>query len=155
MKASRRRVFCASLADVFDNEAPPAWRAELLALISGTPNLDWLLLTKRIGNVAKRAFDIVATLKAQAEHVFDRIIRTDQKHVDIDGFGRLVVDAEDELISSRQNGNGRTFDLSRRTGVRSLLFKPEAHFAAVEFGKFRQLRQAGRPEHGDEILPQL
>lgn len=53
MKASRRRVFCASLADVFDNEAPPAWRAELLALISGTPNLDWLLLTKRIGNVAK------------------------------------------------------------------------------------------------------
>ena len=49
----RRRVFCASLADVFDNEAPPAWRAELFALIGLTPHLDWLLLTKRIGNVPK------------------------------------------------------------------------------------------------------
>lgn len=49
----RFRVFCASLADVFDNEAPAEWRAALFALIAGTPNLDWLLLTKRIGNVAK------------------------------------------------------------------------------------------------------
>lgn len=48
----RRRVFCASLADVFDNEVPPAWRAELFELIYATPNLDWLLLTKRIGNAA-------------------------------------------------------------------------------------------------------
>jgi protein gp37 len=46
----RMRVFCASLADVFDNQVAPAWRAELFALIAGTPNLDWLLLTKRIGN---------------------------------------------------------------------------------------------------------
>ncbi|UEW68421.1 hypothetical protein [Xanthomonas phage MET23-P3] len=51
----RRRVFCASLADVFDNEVDPAWRADLFALIEATPNLDWLLLTKRIGNVAKMA----------------------------------------------------------------------------------------------------
>ena len=48
----RRRVFCASLADVFDNEVSPHWRAELVNLISNTPNLDWLLLTKRIGNAA-------------------------------------------------------------------------------------------------------
>ena len=47
----RRRVFCASLADVFDNEVPEQWRADLFALILKTPNLDWLLLTKRIGNV--------------------------------------------------------------------------------------------------------
>jgi protein gp37 len=40
-----------TLADVFDNEAPAAWRAELFALIGLTPHLDWLLLTKRIGNV--------------------------------------------------------------------------------------------------------
>jgi protein gp37 len=50
---ARRRVFCASLADVFDNEVDPAWRAELFHLIEETPNLDWLLLTKRIGNAAK------------------------------------------------------------------------------------------------------
>jgi protein gp37 len=46
----RERVFCASLADVFDNQVPEAWRAQLFALINDTPNLDWLLLTKRIGN---------------------------------------------------------------------------------------------------------
>lgn len=46
----RQRVFCASLADVFDNAADPAWRADLFHLIEQTPNLDWLLLTKRIGN---------------------------------------------------------------------------------------------------------
>jgi len=51
----RRRVFCASLADVFDNEVAPEWRADLFTLIESTPNLDWLLLTKRIGNVAKMA----------------------------------------------------------------------------------------------------
>lgn len=46
----RRRVFCASLADVFDNEVPDSWRVDLFSLIRATPNLDWLLLTKRIGN---------------------------------------------------------------------------------------------------------
>jgi protein gp37 len=47
----RQRVFCASLADVFDNEVPDEWRADLFNLIDSTPSLDWLLLTKRIGNV--------------------------------------------------------------------------------------------------------
>lgn len=47
------RVFCASLADVFDNEVDPNWRDDLWRLIRGTPNLRWLLLTKRIGNAAK------------------------------------------------------------------------------------------------------
>ncbi|MCA8328909.1 phage Gp37/Gp68 family protein [Burkholderia cepacia] len=46
----RQRVFCASLADVFDNAVPDAWRADLFDLIWNTPHLDWLLLTKRIGN---------------------------------------------------------------------------------------------------------
>jgi protein gp37 len=46
-------VFCASLADVFDNEVPPEWRRDLFWMIRETPNLVWLLLTKRIGNVRK------------------------------------------------------------------------------------------------------
>lgn len=45
------RVFCASLADVFDNEVDPQWRVDLWALIAATPHLTWMLLTKRIGNV--------------------------------------------------------------------------------------------------------
>lgn len=57
MHGRRRRVFCASLADVFDNEVPPPWRADLFQLIADTPNLDWLLLTKRIGNAAKMLDD--------------------------------------------------------------------------------------------------
>ena len=54
---TRPRVFCASLADVFDNEVPQQWRYELLDLISDTPHLDWLLLTKRIGNAEKMLDD--------------------------------------------------------------------------------------------------
>lgn len=49
----RLRVFCASLADVFDNAVPVEWRNDLWTLISETPNLDWLLLTKRPQNIAK------------------------------------------------------------------------------------------------------
>lgn len=48
----RRRVFCASLADVFDIRVDSTWRDELWKLIRETPNLDWLILTKRIGNVS-------------------------------------------------------------------------------------------------------
>lgn len=47
----RRRVFCSSLADVFDKEVPAEWRLDLLSIILSTPNLDWLVLTKRVGNV--------------------------------------------------------------------------------------------------------
>lgn len=47
----RVRVFCASLADVFDAEIPPEWRADLWRLIRETPKLDWQLLTKRPENI--------------------------------------------------------------------------------------------------------
>jgi protein gp37 len=48
-----RFVFCASLADVFDNAVPPEWRRDLFDLIRATPHLTWLLLTKRSGNIVK------------------------------------------------------------------------------------------------------
>lgn len=51
LSPARQRVFCASLADVFDNAVDSQWRDDLFDLIKATPNLDWLLLTKRIGNV--------------------------------------------------------------------------------------------------------
>lgn len=54
---ARPRVFCASLADVFDNEVPQQWRQHLMSLIARTPNLDWLLLTKRIGNATRMLSD--------------------------------------------------------------------------------------------------
>lgn len=53
LRPHRPRVFCASLADVFDNQVPPEWRADLWNLIEATPHLDWLLLTKRPENILK------------------------------------------------------------------------------------------------------
>ncbi|WP_395739315.1 phage Gp37/Gp68 family protein [Prosthecobacter sp.] len=50
----RPRVFCASLADWLDEEVPVKWLARLLGLIYETPNLDWLLLTKRPQNWEER-----------------------------------------------------------------------------------------------------
>lgn len=50
-RRARQRVFCASMADVFDRNAPEGARERLWKLIDDTPRLDWLLLTKRVGNV--------------------------------------------------------------------------------------------------------
>jgi protein gp37 len=66
----KRRVFCASLADVFDNEVDPQWRADLFDLIAETPNLEWLLLTKRIGNVARMCGGSGPMLEVLSERVW-------------------------------------------------------------------------------------
>lgn len=52
----RHRVFCASLADVFEPrpELAPV-RARLFSMIESTPDLDWLLLTKRPERMAQLA----------------------------------------------------------------------------------------------------
>lgn len=55
----RPRVFCASMGDVFEdrNELIEA-RTRLFGLIRGTPELDWLLLTKRPENAASMREDV-------------------------------------------------------------------------------------------------
>ena len=46
------RAFAASLADVFEDRSDLiSWRVDLFDLIRDTPNLNWLLLTKRPENV--------------------------------------------------------------------------------------------------------
>ena len=42
-----------SLCDPFDTAVPPAWRWRFVELMEATPNIVWLLLTKRIGNAIK------------------------------------------------------------------------------------------------------
>lgn len=83
----RRKVFCASLADVFEElpEAHPqreemaAARARLFNLIQRTPHLDWLILTKRpqniramlaaiTGSVEGRSTDLLAQMEAHPEY---------------------------------------------------------------------------------------
>lgn len=49
----RARVFTNSLADFFDNQVPEQWRADAWKTIEATPNLDWLILTKRPQNIHK------------------------------------------------------------------------------------------------------
>lgn len=52
-KRKPRKVFCASLADVFeDAPGPNEWRVDVWDLIRETPWLDWQLLTKRPENIA-------------------------------------------------------------------------------------------------------
>lgn len=48
-----RKVFALSLGDVFDNEVDPAWRREFWDMVRITPELDYQLVTKRIGNADK------------------------------------------------------------------------------------------------------
>ena len=49
----RRRVFCMSLGDFWDNQVPDEWRTEALNTIRQCRNLDWLILTKRPQNIVK------------------------------------------------------------------------------------------------------
>ncbi len=54
--SERPRVFCASMADVFEGRNEHAQlRERLWRLIDKTPNLDWLLLTKRPNKVNQLA----------------------------------------------------------------------------------------------------
>lgn len=80
---ARRRVFCASLADVFDNEVDPRWRHGLFDLIAATPNLDWLLLTKRIGNA-------ISMLTEQERRAAARYRESPYLSAWLDGFPRNV-----------------------------------------------------------------
>jgi protein gp37 len=51
-EGQRKRVFCASMGDVFEGRPDlDRWRARLWSLIEDTPWLDWLLLTKRPENI--------------------------------------------------------------------------------------------------------
>ncbi len=51
-KGERHKVFCASLADVFEDRPElVSWREELFQLIGRCDSLDWLLLTKRPENI--------------------------------------------------------------------------------------------------------
>lgn len=59
----RRRVFCGSLCDVFEDTPQVAnWRGELFGLIEKTQNLDWLLLTKRPERIFSLGTDAVGEI---------------------------------------------------------------------------------------------
>lgn len=65
---TRPRVFCASLADWLDLEVPIAWLVDMLDLIRTTPHLDWLLVSKRIGNWKKRLLQAIEYVAFKIVH---------------------------------------------------------------------------------------
>lgn len=74
----RRRVFCASMADVFEDH-PDVWneRNRLWDLIAETRNLDWLLLTKRPENFARFLRTLVG-----ADNIWLGVTAEDQQRAD-------------------------------------------------------------------------
>ncbi|WP_411033799.1 DUF5131 family protein [Shinella sp. BYT-45] len=62
---TRPFVFCASLADIFDNQVPQDWRGEAFSVMRKTPNLVYLLLTKRPQLIVKLS-DAAGGLPANA-----------------------------------------------------------------------------------------
>ncbi|WP_175785286.1 phage Gp37/Gp68 family protein [Burkholderia ambifaria] len=98
LAAARRRVFCASLSDVFDNAVPPTWRAERFELIERTPNLDWILLTKRIGNVKRMLLDTLGT-EALPDNVWLGVTIANQAEADRDIEKLLMTHARVRFLS--------------------------------------------------------
>lgn len=94
----RYRVFCASLADVFDNEVPAEWRADLFDMIARTPNLDWLLVTKRVGNV-ERMVEAATCLSTLPANVWLGITVVNQTEADRDIPKLLAMPAAVRFLS--------------------------------------------------------
>ena len=96
----RQRVFCASLADVFDNAVSEDWRADLFDLIVATPNLDWMLLTKRIGNVLGMVpYDWTCPRRGWPSHVWLGATIVNQAEADRDIPKLLSVPAAKRFLS--------------------------------------------------------
>lgn len=73
VRNERPRVFCASLADWLDHEVPIEWLADLLALIHATPNLDWLLLSKRPQNWEGRMAGVYTSRRRSSSPVIEMV----------------------------------------------------------------------------------
>jgi protein gp37 len=87
----RQRVFCSSLADVFENHPDlVAPRERLFYLINDTPHLDWLLLTKRPENItpfliefSKGTYGVHWNLKDHLPNVWLGTTVENQKYADL------------------------------------------------------------------------
>lgn len=171
MAGTRPFVFCASLADVFDNEVDEMWRHRLWRLIEETPHLVWLLLTKRIGNVLRmtsadggssnhldmRNVAIGATMASQEEYDRDRMklfdVRCRREPLFTFGsfepmLGPVILDkfAPDWIIVGGESGaNARPMELD---WVRALRRQ------SVETGRIFNFKQVGgrSADHGGHEL---
>lgn len=149
----RLRVFCASLADVFDNEAPQAWRDDLWQLLRETPNLRWLLLTKRIGNAAKMLppdwpfpnSGLMSTLENQEvwDRDYPKLVRTPAAWHGVSAEPLLshidIGDAKpDWIITGGESGHGfRPLDMDAVRSLRDQCARNGITFHHKQNGGFR------------------
>ena len=73
------KVFCASLADVFDDEVNEEWRKDLFDLMSETTNIHWLLLTKREKEAVKHIKSLAISHADTLNKIWLGITVEDQK----------------------------------------------------------------------------
>lgn len=90
----RQKVFSLSLGDWLDNQVPQQWRIDLADKIAATPELDWLLLTKRIQNYAR-----LAPWKVAPPNVWLGITCGDQAEYDRDWHKLREIDAVVRFVS--------------------------------------------------------
>lgn len=116
----RRRVFCGSMCDWADKLAPQGQRDRLWHLIQTTPNLDWMLLTKRAPNIVKYLpedwdggyanvslgvtvddrrhglprIDILRKIPAKMRFISIEPLLEDLGHVDLSGIDLVIVGGE-------------------------------------------------------------
>lgn len=82
LNGRRRRVFCGSLMDIFDNAVPLDMAREAYAEMEKRTRLNWQPLTKRVGNVEKRIPEHWA--RAWPSHIGLMITVVNQEEADRD-----------------------------------------------------------------------
>jgi len=162
----RSRVFCASLADVFDNAIDPQWRRDLAQLIRETPMLDWMLLTKRIGNVQRMIAEdfggalpgnvwLGASIVTQAEADRDiaklLAVPARVRWLSMEPLIEAVAIQPDQMraldmivVGGESGGNARHFDIA---WARDLLGQARTGGTAYHF---KQLSEADHPRTYEE-----
>lgn len=169
-------VFCSSLSDWADNAVPDSWRAQIALTILDTPNLRWMLLTKRVGNAQKMlatmfphgvpenvALGVTIANQEEADRDLPKAVRVKQAL----GISRLFVSAEpllsridfrpwlpyiDLLIVGGESGKGATSMPDAWAETIAL----DCQMAGVAF-HFKQQSQADHPRtYGKpETFPRL
>ena len=150
----RKRVFCASLAD-WAEEAPSGLRERLWSMIKSTPNLDWLLLTKRAKNIRKYLpgdwdggypnvwlgvscedrehgyprVDILRAVPATKRFISCEPLLEDISTIDLTGIDWVIVGGESG------NGNGvREFDVEWARHIRAACTASNVSFFLKQVG---------------------
>jgi protein gp37 len=161
---TRARVFCASLADVFDSEAPEGVRERIWELIRCTPHLDWLLLTKRAKNICnflpedwctgypnvwlgvscedrKNGYprvDVLRTIPAVKRFVSCEPLLEDIRDINLTGIDWVIVGGE-----SGKSSGVRVFDLAWARNLKAACNESETNFFVKQMGS--QPVQDGSP----------